>query len=90
MNAFSSAAGPILAILLVGCASIPGLMPAPELDAHGDGYPESVVPPDFKRNEIEVLLVTAKNCKRTARTVQVQELDTHKLPSVDGARTGHP
>jgi esterase/lipase superfamily enzyme len=33
-------------------------MPAPNLYAHGDGYPESAVPPDLKSSEVELLFVT--------------------------------
>ena len=47
-----------LTLLLVGCASTPELMPAPNIYADGGGYPESSVAPGLKSNQVDLLFVT--------------------------------
>ncbi len=58
MKVFRNVAGSMLAILLVGCASTPSLMPAPNIYVNGEGYPESAIAPGLKSNKVELLFVT--------------------------------
>ena len=43
---------------LVGCSSIPKLMPTPNIYLEGGGYPASSVPRDLRSNEVDLLFVT--------------------------------
>ncbi len=56
----------VIALVLVGCASTPKLMPTPNIYLEGGGYPESSVPLDLRSNEVELLFVTDRAPKTSA------------------------
>lgn len=69
-----------LVLLLVGCSSIPKLIPTPNIYANGRSYPESKVPQVLKSNENDLLLVTDRTPEITAEGVL--EYGTRRSASV--------
>lgn len=47
-----------IVLSLVGCSSVPKLMPTPNIYLEGKGYPESSVPPSLKNNRVDIFYVT--------------------------------
>ena len=58
MHTLRPVTGVLLTALLVGCASPPALMPAPNIYASEAGYPEPAVPAKLRSSSVELLFVT--------------------------------
>jgi esterase/lipase superfamily enzyme len=65
MKTSNSVAALFLILLLVGCSSVPKLMPTPNIYADKGSYPESSVPPGLKSNKVDLLFITDRAPKAT-------------------------